>query len=351
MRELEGDASHGPGTTLLRRRRHGVLATMSAVVALGFSPQAFARTGVTTTAGTYVGFSRGCDVLHTAGSGSAQIANGSNNAPCPTSSYTEDVSSDGLSGARVTYSGTVDSTGTATSAFGYTHESLFRSNGPSNGAFADANTAANLGDGTLHVHAQGGTVYVGQGSENAVATARFDDGLHSNVAGAAADALTAIGVHFSLDGRVVAGEFASSLEDMTTSLEFGNSGIGVVATARGINPFLVSSHSERGWTSFSYSALDPTHVAFDGIYNLLGSIQTLGIGAYLSAGAAFADLDYGNTLRVSFTLPGNVSFSSDSGVFLTSVNAVTPVPEPETWALMMAGLGLLGHFARRRRTA
>lgn len=335
-------------TTLLRQRRRIALAMTSAVAALSFSPQASAA-GVTTAAGTYVGFSRGCDVLYTAGSGSLQIGNGSGNVPCPASSYNEDVSTDGLNGARITYSGTVDSTGTATSVFGHTHETLFR-DGPSDGAFADAYTAANLADGTLRVHAQGGTVYVGQGGEGAVANARFVDGLHFNIAGAAADAVTAIGVHYTLEGRVVAGGYASSDEDMTTSFGFGNAGIGVLAAGRGFSPFAITSHTERGWASFSYSALDPTHVAFDGIYNLLGSTQTLGIDAYLSAGAAFADLDYGNTLRVSFTLPGNVSYTSDSGVFLSAASAVTPVPEPETWALMMAGLGLLGHFARRRRS-
>ena len=337
-------------TTLLRQRRRIALAMTSAVAALSFSPQASAA-GVTTAAGTYVGFSRGCDVLYTAGSGSLQIGNGSGNVPCPASSYNEDVSTDGLNGARVTYSGTVDSTGTATSVFGHTHETLFQHNGSSDGAFADAYTAANLADGTLHVHAQGGTVYVGQGGEGAVANARFVDGLHFNVAGAAADAVTAIGVHYTLEGRVVAGGFASSNEDLYTAFGLGNAGFAVSAFGHGFDPFAITSHdTEHGWASFSYSALDPTHVAFDGIYNLLGSTQTLGIEAYLSAGAAFADLDYGNTLRVSFTLPSNVSYTSDSGVFLSAASAVTPVPEPETWALMMAGLGLLGHFARRRRS-
>ncbi len=336
---------------ILRGRQHRVLTMLSAVAALAIAPQAFGRAGITTTAGTYVGFSRGCDVFYTAGLGSAQTINGSNNVACPASSYNEDLSADGLSGAQVTYSGTVDSTGTATSVFGHTHESLFQSNGPSNGAFADAYTAADLSDGTLHVHAHGGSVYVGQGGEGAVASARFVDGLHFNIAGADANAVTSIGVHFMLEGSVVSGGFASGIEDLTTSFDFGNAGIGVVASGRGFAPFAVDAHSERGWASFNYTALDPTHVAFDGIYNLLGSSQTLGINAYLSAGAAFADLDYGNTLRVSFTLPENVSFSSDSGVFLTLANAVTPVPEPETWALMLAGLGVLYGIARRPKAA
>ncbi|MEO6746456.1 MAG: FxDxF family PEP-CTERM protein, partial [Caldimonas sp.] len=29
--------------------------------------------------------------------------------------------------------------------------------------------------------------------------------------------------------------------------------------------------------------------------------------------------------------------------------SITPIPEPETYALMMAGLGVMGFVARRRR--
>jgi PEP-CTERM motif len=38
-------------------------------------------------------------------------------------------------------------------------------------------------------------------------------------------------------------------------------------------------------------------------------------------------------------------------VFLGTTSTVTPVPEPETYALMLAGLGVLGAIARRRRKA
>lgn len=38
-----------------------------------------------------------------------------------------------------------------------------------------------------------------------------------------------------------------------------------------------------------------------------------------------------------------VSFTSDSGVFLTAA-----VPEPQTWAMLLGGLGVLGSVARRR---
>ena len=38
-------------------------------------------------------------------------------------------------------------------------------------------------------------------------------------------------------------------------------------------------------------------------------------------------------------------------VFLGTTSTVTPVPEPETYALMLAGLGAMGVIARRRRKA
>lgn len=49
-----------------------------------------------------------------------------------------------------------------------------------------------------------------------------------------------------------------------------------------------------------------------------------------------------STLSFQATVPGN------GGVFLDAVN-VSAVPEPETYALMLAGLGAVGFVARRRR--
>lgn len=58
------------------------------------------------------------------------------------------------------------------------------------------------------------------------------------------------------------------------------------------------------------------------------------------------------TTRLQFT---DVSFSTinvDGVLDNVSVNAVTaPVPEPETYALMLAGLGAMAFVARRRKTA
>jgi hypothetical protein len=54
--------------------------------------------------------------------------------------------------------------------------------------------------------------------------------------------------------------------------------------------------------------------------------------------------DFGNTATLTVQLPQNYSLNSQSGLFLAG-----PVPEPETWAMMLAGLGMVGFLARRRR--
>lgn len=48
---------------------------------------------------------------------------------------------------------------------------------------------------------------------------------------------------------------------------------------------------------------------------------------------------------VSFTLVGNVSWAF---IALDNLDVAAPIPEPETWAMLLAGLGLLGVAARRR---
>ncbi|MCX7185383.1 MAG: PEP-CTERM sorting domain-containing protein, partial [Nitrosospira sp.] len=47
----------------------------------------------------------------------------------------------------------------------------------------------------------------------------------------------------------------------------------------------------------------------------------------------------------------SVKFISTINAFETDNHAVLPVPEPETYAMFLAGLGLMGFMVRRRRTA
>ena len=63
-----------------------------------------------------------------------------------------------------------------------------------------------------------------------------------------------------------------------------------------------------------------------------------------------ARCDFGDTSAFAFgALPTGLSFTSASGVFLTGQPGVGGVPEPASWAMLIAGFGLVGALQRRRR--
>jgi hypothetical protein len=59
-------------------------------------------------------------------------------------------------------------------------------------------------------------------------------------------------------------------------------------------------------------------------------------------------MDYSHTVTVSYQAPIGADVYSSSGVFPNTA-PLAAVPEPETYALMLAGLGLVGFAARRGR--
>ncbi len=66
---------------------------------------------------------------------------------------------------------------------------------------------------------------------------------------------------------------------------------------------------------------------------------------YASAGEnSYAD--FSHTAALSFVLPAGVTYTSESGSFLTAPGGV---PEPAAWMLMIGGLGCVGAALRRRR--
>jgi hypothetical protein len=58
--------------------------------------------------------------------------------------------------------------------------------------------------------------------------------------------------------------------------------------------------------------------------------------------------DFSHTAAVSFSLPSDVTFTSDSGVLLTQTVA-SAVPEPASFALIGAGLAALAVFKKKGR--
>ncbi len=72
----------------------------------------------------------------------------------------------------------------------------------------------------------------------------------------------------------------------------------------------------------------------------------LAVAAASLGNAPEAIADFSHTAVLDFDLPDGVSFISGSGTLLAGTSAV---PEPASWAMMIAGFGLIGTAMRRRR--
>lgn len=73
------------------------------------------------------------------------------------------------------------------------------------------------------------------------------------------------------------------------------------------------------------------------------------VGGQLASGASPVLSFTADSLRIRYLAPAGLTFTGGSAVFQVStiLKALPPVPEPETWALLLGGMGLL--TARLRR--
>lgn len=62
-----------------------------------------------------------------------------------------------------------------------------------------------------------------------------------------------------------------------------------------------------------------------------------------NAGTSGGTADFSHTVQLSITAPNGVTWTSDSGQLLTAV------PEPETYAMFLLGISLVGFMTRRKR--
>jgi hypothetical protein len=74
---------------------------------------------------------------------------------------------------------------------------------------------------------------------------------------------------------------------------------------------------------------------------LYHEISDLQLNLGLQAGSYQGISDFSHTAKLSIDAP-DMTFTSESGYLLS------PVPEPETYAILLAGLGVIGVVARRR---
>ncbi|QHI98324.1 PEP-CTERM sorting domain-containing protein [Xylophilus rhododendri] len=123
----------------------------------------------------------------------------------------------------------------------------------------------------------------------------------------------------------------SALSD--TSLYLKNSGVGVLLSSLSLYQGLYTSTAQlAGLTAATTASYTATN----------SPIQhpSLDASTTLSAGTTYTLVTYGKSVGASLAAP--VSFNTQF--------VLAAVPEPETYAMLLAGLGVMGFVARRRKT-
>lgn len=169
------------------------------------------------------------------------------------------------------------------------------------------------------------------------------DTLNFSIAGATAASITHIGVTFDLEGTMTGGAYTSA----AARLQFGTASFNTAIYGPGepaAIPFEAHS-SAAGWVSYTVSPDNSGRVTFSGVYALSGASAQIGLFEQLRAESSGGRADYAHTARISLQLPTSVTYTSNSGAFLTATAAV---PEPEVYALLLAGLLVVGVWASRR---
>ena len=152
----------------------------------------------------------------------------------------------------------------------------------------------------------------------------------------------------SFDISASAGAAGNGFLRLNTNLSdrsfcMGNSGFcgdagSFSALTLGTNLFSFTTRMAVG-NLFTYNAV---------FYAQVTAFQNIANG--MASGNASAAYDALNTARTYFTvLTAGSTMSWASGHDYSAPVAVTPVPEPSTYALMLAGLGLVGWIARKRK--
>ena len=197
-------------------------------------------------------------------------------------------------------------------------------------SFAGMSSSFNLSSGGLAINPLTGVMYA-TGTDGLQSTALFTIDKNTGAATRVGQAGTGCcinlnGLGFGNDGTLYANGFDAADPDTTSHLFTVNLASGAATN--------IGAHGVLLGRQLAYSGL-----AFrdDGTLLSLGSITASANGLYSV-----------NTLTGTALLLGDtgVQYGVDGGLTLVPTGLI---PEPETYALLMAGLGLLGFVARRKR--
>ena len=194
--------------------------------------------------------------------------------------------------------------------------------------------SASLGLGKLGAYDSGSAT----GGNNG-ASAALNDTVHFHIS----DSATSVPIIFSVhvDGTESGGGLFDNIFQLTS--------VGVLGFQMdnfGGHPNNFSEFSDPGWGKFT----NASQGGFDysGTINVIDG-QSVQLTAVLSLACVSGETcDFSHTAALSFTLPSDVTFTSDSGVFLTQTAAPAGAPEPASFALLGAGLVALGVFRKKR---
>ena len=271
-------------------------------------------------------------------------------APGPDLSAIADYNYGGVTGSNFepaggTATGTVDATGTLTSAFMKSVTDANNGTGIKSTAYA----SGDLATGSVHLNASDNATCNGicDGVGNyasETASAEITDALYFTVAGAGADTVTPITVTFTVEGNFypnsdsIYGDGA-----LISGVTFGAASTNYDLNFQNASTPVITNPTFDGWESGQWLVLSTSEAEFQGVFDLLGPSQTVDIELSGFAQCGYgATCDYDDTGEMGLVLPAGVSFTSESGAFLTAV------PEPSTWAMMLAGLAGLVFLARCR---
>jgi hypothetical protein len=112
--------------------------------------------------------------------------------------------------------------------------------------------------------------------------------------------------------------------------------------------YLIGLSNVFPWSDGTIYGIHPGEYAvltgtLGGGYSFADALAALDVGTGSATGLRVGI----NVLHTKGNVPGDLSTYYDDVGYIT--NSVVAVPEAETWAMMLAGLGLVGVMARRRR--